>query len=108
MSIVLLLFSVLAFLAGLLIFASAKSAIHEIEASQLFLISAVLFTGALIGEAIRKLLKQQMHTNVLLNYLATREKEKAEAATTAPINAQPPASPPPLEIQRKGDDVYRI
>jgi hypothetical protein len=106
MSIVLLIFSVLSFFAGILVFGAAKSAIHEIEASQLFLISAVLFTGALIGEAISKLLKQQIHTNALLNYLATREKEKAEAAS-GPGPASEKRVPPPL-IPPKGDDVYRL
>ena len=108
MSVVLFVFSILAFLAGALIFIAAKSAIHEIEASLLFLISAVLFTGALIAEAIGKMLKQQVHTNALLNFLAEREKEKAEAPKTAPINTKPPTLPPPLEIPRKSDDIYRL
>lgn len=106
MSIVLFTFSILAFLAGALIFIAAKSAIHEIEAGVLFLISAVLFTGALIAGAIDKLLKQQVHTNALLNFLAEREKEKAEAAKSAPIDARPPALPPMLPT--KSDDVYRL
>ena len=37
---------------GIMIFASAKSAIHEIEAFLLFLIGAVFLVGAAIVEAI--------------------------------------------------------
>lgn len=110
MSAVLFIFSALAFFAGATIFAAAKSAIHEIEAFQLFIISAVLFAGALVVEAINKLRDQQKHTNELLNYLATREQEKADAVNAAtaqaPIDAKPPALTP--KLPSKSDDVYRL
>jgi hypothetical protein len=57
MTIFLFVGSVAAFAVGALIFAGSKSAIREIEAFLLFLISAVLFTGAAIIDAIKKLRK---------------------------------------------------
>jgi hypothetical protein len=48
MRIFLFILCILCFLAGLVIFAGAKSAIHEIEGLQLFLISAVFLIGAAI------------------------------------------------------------
>lgn len=44
--------AILAFLSGITVFAAAKSAIHEIEASILLVIAAVLFSGAAIVDAI--------------------------------------------------------
>lgn len=55
MRIFLFIFGVLAFLAGALILASAKSAVHEIEAFVLFLVSAVLVSGASIVEAVNRI-----------------------------------------------------
>ena len=52
MRVVLFVFSVLAFLAGAAILSAAKSAIHEIEAFILFLVSAVFLSGACIVDAI--------------------------------------------------------
>ena len=52
MRIILFLLSALAFLAGGGILKGAQSAIHEIEAFMLFLVSAVLFVGASIVETI--------------------------------------------------------
>ena len=52
MRIFLLILCLLSGLAGLLIFAAAKSAIHEIEAFVLFLIAAVFLVGAAIVDAI--------------------------------------------------------
>jgi hypothetical protein len=52
MRIFLLILCVLSFLAGLMIFAKAKSATHEIEAFLLFLIAAVFLIGAAIVDAI--------------------------------------------------------
>ena len=49
--------SILAFLAGLAILVAAKSAIHEIQAFILFLISAVFFSGAGVVEAVNQLKK---------------------------------------------------
>ena len=57
MRILLFLLAILAFLAGAGIFASAKSAIHEIEAFILFLITAVFISGAGIVEAVNQLRK---------------------------------------------------
>ena len=57
MTIFLFIGSITSFLLGALIFAGSKSAIHEIEGFQLFLISSVLFTGAAIIDAINKLRK---------------------------------------------------
>ncbi len=55
MRILLFVTAVLTLLFGLGVFASAKSAIHEIEAFVLFLISAVCMSGAGIVEAVNRL-----------------------------------------------------
>ena len=55
MTIILFLFSGLALIAGLAILIGAESALHEIEAFLLFLISAVLLSGASIVEAVSRL-----------------------------------------------------
>ena len=52
MKIFLYVLAALAFLAGFAIFASSKSAIHEIEAFVLFIVSAVFLSGAAIVGAI--------------------------------------------------------
>ena len=52
MRIFLFILCVLSFLAGFMILAGAKSAIHEIEGFLLFLISAVFLVGAAIIDAI--------------------------------------------------------
>ncbi len=52
MRVFLFILCILSFLAGVMIFAAAKSAIHEIEAFLLFLIGAVFLVGAAIVEAI--------------------------------------------------------
>jgi len=52
MRIFLFILCLLSFLAGSMIFAGAKSAIHEIEAFLLFLICAVFSVGAAIVDAI--------------------------------------------------------
>lgn len=54
MKIFLFVLSVLAFLAGFGILQSSKSAIHEIEAFVLYIVSAVLFSGAAIVGAINR------------------------------------------------------
>jgi hypothetical protein len=56
-AILLLIFSALSFIAGAGVGVSAKSAIHEIEALVLFLISAVFLVGAAIVGAIFELIK---------------------------------------------------
>lgn len=55
MRILLFVLSLLSFLAGMLTLIVSKSAIHEIQAYVLFLIWAVLFTGAAIVEAVNRL-----------------------------------------------------
>ena len=52
MRVFLFILCILSFLAGVMIFAAAKSAIHEIEAFLLFLIGAVFLVGAAIVNAI--------------------------------------------------------
>ena len=52
MRVILFVLAGLAFLAGAGIFSVAESAIHEIEAFMLFLISAVFISGAAVVEAI--------------------------------------------------------
>lgn len=52
MKIILMILAILSFLAGFGIFSSANSAIHEIEAFVLFIVSAVLFSGSAIVSAI--------------------------------------------------------
>lgn len=50
--------AVLAFLVGFVILAGAKGAVHEIEAFVLYLIAAVLFSGAAVVDAIINLPKR--------------------------------------------------
>lgn len=54
MKVVLFVLSVLAFLAGFGILQGSNSAIHEIEAFVLYIVSAVLFSGAAIVGAINR------------------------------------------------------
>ncbi len=61
MRILLFVFAILAFLAGVGIIVDAKSAIQEIEAFILFLISAVFVSGAGVVEAVN-LLRKEMTT----------------------------------------------
>ena len=58
MQFLLFVLAILAFLAGAAIFAGAKSAIHEIEAFLLFLISAIFISGASVVEAVHRLRKE--------------------------------------------------
>ena len=58
----LLVFSFIAFLAGLIILGSAKSAIHEIEGFVLYVVSAVFFSGAAIVGAINKISEKSEKT----------------------------------------------
>jgi len=52
MKIVLFLLAVLTFLAGFVVFGTAKTSIHEIAGFVLFAISAVLISGAVVADAI--------------------------------------------------------
>lgn len=58
MKILLFVLAIVAFLAGGGVLAEAKSAIHEIEAFILFLISAVFISGAGVVEAVNQLKKE--------------------------------------------------
>jgi hypothetical protein len=58
MRLFLFLLAVLALLSGFGILSSAKSAIHEIEAFVLYIVSAVFFSGAAIVGAINRLAKK--------------------------------------------------
>ena len=55
MRIILFVLTIMAFIAGGSILATAKSAIHEIEAFVLFLIAAVFLSGAAIVESVNRL-----------------------------------------------------
>jgi cytochrome c oxidase assembly factor CtaG len=55
MKIFLFVLAILAFLSGFGILSSAKSAIHEIEAFVLYIVSAVFFSGAAIVGAVNRL-----------------------------------------------------
>jgi hypothetical protein len=58
MSILLFLLSIIAGFIGFAIMYDAKSAIHEIESFILFLIASVLFSGAIITDAVNKVRKK--------------------------------------------------
>jgi hypothetical protein len=105
MHIFLFVISLLAFFAGCSIFLAAKSAIHEIEAFLIFLISALLFTGAAIIEAILK-----SHT---------KANAPASGADLAVMNTAQKSSPPrerlspapeylPPPIPHSGDARERV
>ncbi len=73
MRVIMFALAVLAFLAGFAILASAKSAVHEIEAFVLYVVAAVLFAGAAIVDAIIGLPKRLARN------------EAAEASREAPV-----------------------
>ncbi|MDA1143295.1 MAG: hypothetical protein O3B01_32465 [Planctomycetota bacterium] len=58
MRVILAILAIAAFFAGAAILGDAKSAIHEIEAFILFLISAVFISGVGIVEAVNQLRKE--------------------------------------------------
>ncbi|MDF3129462.1 hypothetical protein P0Y35_09680 [Kiritimatiellaeota bacterium B1221] len=58
MRVILLVLAALAFLGGIGIFSAAESAIHEIEAFMLFLIAAVLLSGAVVAEQVMLMRKK--------------------------------------------------
>jgi len=84
MRIVLFLFCVLAFLAGVVILVGAQSAIHEIEAFMFFLISAVFLIGASVVEAI----------NMASKKIAALAQILADVRKTAPPVQPTPTTPP--------------
>lgn len=95
MSIVLFVLCVLAFLAGAGILAAAQSAIHEIEAFLLFLISAVLLMGASVVDAIGA--ARRRIEGLLQGFNGSRaEVPKSHTAVSLPSAPVPsPALPPP-------------
>jgi hypothetical protein len=64
MRILLFLIAVLAFLSGMGILASAKSAVHEIEGFILFLLAAICLSGDGIIEAVLRLRAEVVAQNV--------------------------------------------
>jgi hypothetical protein len=58
MRLILFLLAIVAFLAGFGILAAAKSAVHEIEGFALYIVAAVLFSGAAIVDALINLPKR--------------------------------------------------
>lgn len=92
MRIVLFVLCVLAFVAGAGVLAAANSAIHEIEAFMLFLISAVLLTGASIIEAINIARK---NIEALIRIPAGLGKAAPPAQPEPTASPQPTAPPSP-------------
>lgn len=92
MPLVLFLLSNLAFFGGFVIFAASKSAIHEIEAFILFLISAVLLVGSTAVEAIN-LARKKIEA---LNQTPAEGKKAAPATQPAPAPPQGVAPSPPV------------
>jgi hypothetical protein len=103
MRIVIAILCVLTFLGGCSIIAGAKSAIHEIEAFMLFLISAVLLIGGAVIEALGR--SQKKFENVIESTAATA-RHTAEAVQllrqqVSTLTAQhAKSSPPPLGGRR--------
>lgn len=87
MRIVLFLLCVLAFLAGAGILAAAQSALHEIEAFILFLMSAVLLIGASVVEAINIARKR---IEALIQPPVDAKKSPPPAPPVQPASAPPP------------------
>ena len=81
-------------LAGASILIEAKSAIHEIEAFILFLISAVLLTGASIVEAIN-IARKKIEASVRISPDVRKAAPAAKPVSTPPPPAQP-VTPAPL------------
>jgi hypothetical protein len=92
MRIFLFVLALVALLAGASVLASAKSAVHEIEAFVLFLIAATFLTGSALVEALMQGFKSVGETNTLLVKLsadiqAARDTPRSEAAAIPPIEA---------------------
>lgn len=90
MRVILFLLAILAGLAGFLILVSAKGAVHEIEGFILWLIAAVLLTGAAIIDAIYSAigkLKDEARAD-------QGQHPVQSASTSEPPLAQPPAPAP--------------
>ncbi len=97
MRILLFLLCALAFLAGAGILANAQSAIHEIEAFILFLISAVFLVGASVVEAI----------NIARKKIESSMREASPPASTTRVVSNPvtlptaaPVLPPSAPVEK--------
>jgi hypothetical protein len=100
MSIFLFILCLLSFLAGLMIFAGAKSAIHEIEAFLLFLIGAVFLVGAAIVDYLKQMLKSQQKAEEHLRVLRSTHEEQTKREHVK-------SSPPPLAARQVvADQTY--
>jgi hypothetical protein len=88
MRIFLFILCLLAFLAGVGILAGAQSAIHEIEAFILFLISAVLLVGASVVEAI----------NIARKRIESSMREAPSPLSTTRLDLSPASLPPAAPI----------
>ena len=78
MRVIMFVLAVLAFVVGFVILAGAKGAVHEIEAFVLYLIAAVLFSGAAVVDAIINLPKRMTQYQT-----AKAKKAGSEQAATA-------------------------
>jgi hypothetical protein len=98
MRIILFLLSVLAFLAGSGVLVGAESAIHEIEAFMLYLISAIFLSGAAVVEAINAARKK---LEPVISALAVpKPPEVVRPVQTTPAPPPPSPAPAPKPVQR--------
>ena len=84
MRVLLFILAIVAFLVGVGILSSAKSAIHEIEAFILFLIGAVLISGVAIVEAVNGM------KNRLDELLEKPQRRMKKVERIAPADADKP------------------
>lgn len=110
MTTIMFLGSAIAFLLGMIVLATSKGAIHEIESFMLLLISSLLFVGGSINRSINKVRDQMSDLTPpeAANNDAPVEPEIAAKSTTEPSNidvgewapsiARPPENkaPPPV------------
>ena len=113
MRVILFLLSVLAFLAGSGVLVGAESAIHEIEAFMLYLISAVFLSGAAVVEAINAARKKL--EPVISALAVSKPPEVVRPVQATPAPPLPPApSPQPaprsyfLSIDGKDSGPYSL
>lgn len=77
MNVLLYIFGALAVVSGFFISLLAKTSIHEIQAYILYLVGAVLFSGAIITSALHE----------LLDFFVKRETPKPLAKVPSPVTA---------------------
>lgn len=109
MKIILYVLAVLAFLAGFAILGSAKSAIHEIEAFVLYIVSAVLFSGAAIVGSLNRIeeklaTKPQPQSSKSRETIFTNDEKNLDGAKPH-VNKQDIGDKPP--ILKLDDDPAR-